>query len=129
MISNPVAVLVAAVAAVVFAAIYYSMVAGTAARFSAAWADQGRSPAGLLAFELVKSVVLAIVVAGLVHAVGIADVAGAVGLAVGLWIAFPILLLAGSVVHEKVAWQLAGIHAVDWLAKLVIIGLVVTLWA
>ena len=129
MISNPVAVLVAAVAAVVFAAIYYSMVAGTAARFSAAWADQGRSPAGLLAFELVKSVVLAIVVAGLVHAVGIADVAGAVGLAVGLWIAFPILLLAGSVVHEKVAWQLAGIHAVDWLAKLVIIGLIVTVWA
>jgi hypothetical protein len=56
-------------------------------------------------------------------------VAGALGLAVGLWIAFPILLLAGSVVHEKVAWQLAGIHAVDWLAKLVIIGLVVTIWA
>jgi hypothetical protein len=128
MISNPVAVLVAAVAAVVFAAIYYSMLAGTAARFSAAWADQGRSPAGLLAFELVKSVVLALAVAGLVHAIGIADVAGALGLAVSLWIAFPILLLAGSVVHEKVAWQLAGIHAVDWLAKLVIIGLVVTLW-
>ena len=129
MISNAAAVLVAAIAAVVFAAVYYSMLAGTAARFSAAWADQGRSPAGLLAFELVKSVVLALVVAGLVEAIGIADVSGALGLALGLWIAFPILLLAGSVVHEKAAWQLAGIHAVDWLAKLVIIGLVVTIWA
>jgi Protein of unknown function (DUF1761) len=129
MTSNPVAVLMAAVAAVVFAAVYYSILAGTAARFSAAWADQGRSPAVVLAFELVKSVVLALVIAGLVHAIGIADAAGALGLAVGLWIAFPISLLAGSVVHEKVAWQLAGIHAVDWFAKLVIIVLVVTIWA
>ena len=45
-----------------------------------------------------------------------------------LWLAFPLLLLAGSVVHENVPWQLAAIHAGDWLAKLAIVTVIVTVW-
>ena len=40
-------------------------------------------------------------------------------------IAFPVVLLTGSVVHEKVPWRLAAIHAGDWLVKLLLVTLVV----
>ncbi len=45
-----------------------------------------------------------------------------------LWLAFPLLLLAGSVTHEHVPWNLATIHAGDRLAKLVIITAIVSIW-
>jgi hypothetical protein len=38
------------------------------------------------------------------------------------------MLLTGSVIHENVPWQLAIIHAGDWLLKLLIIGVVVGAW-
>jgi hypothetical protein len=38
------------------------------------------------------------------------------------------LLLAGSVVHENVPSTLAAIHAGDWLAKLLIIPVIVSVW-
>jgi hypothetical protein len=72
--------------------------------------------------------VVALVVAGLVALIGIADLAGAVKLAVALWIAFPVVLLVGSVTQENVPWKLGAIHAGDWLAKLVIISVIVGLW-
>ena len=53
---------------------------------------------------------------------------GAFGLGLTLWIAFPVVLLIGSVTHENVPWKLAAIHAGDWLAKLVILAIVVTVW-
>ena len=123
---NYLAVAVAAVAAFIFSAVYYGLLAGTAAQYSAAWAEQSGSAVVVAAFELGKGVVLALVVAGLVRGLGIDGPAGALALAAVLWVGFPVLLLAGSVVHENVAWQLAAIHAGDWLAKLAIIAVIVT---
>ena len=71
---------------------------------------------------------MAAVIAGLVRLVGITDVGGAVKLGLVLWIAFPVVLLAGSVVHENVPWRLAAIHSGDWLAKLLIISVIVSVW-
>lgn len=48
-----------------------------------------------------------------------------VRLDLGLWGAFPVVLLSGSVVHEKVPWQLAAIHAGDWLIKLALVSTIV----
>ena len=81
-----------------------------------------------MAVELFKSLLVATVVAGLVRLAGIADATGALELALVLWIAFPVVLLVGSVTQENVPWKLGAIHAGDWLAKLVTISLVVTLW-
>ena len=41
-----------------------------------------------------------------------------------LWVAFPVVLLSGSVVHEKVPWQQAAVHAGDWLVKLLLMSAV-----
>ena len=50
------------------------------------------------------------------------------GLSALLFVAFPAVLLAGSVWHEKVPPALTAIHAVDWLLKLVLTTLVTGLW-
>lgn len=49
-------------------------------------------------------------------------------LALALWVAFPAVLLAGSVFHERVPVPLAAIHAGDWLIKLLLITGIVGLW-
>ena len=49
-------------------------------------------------------------------------------LGLALWIGFPVILLLGSVVHEKVPWRLAALHAGDWLVKLLLIAVIVGIW-
>jgi len=81
-----------------------------------------------MGLELLKSLVVAGAVAGLAAVAGIADLGSALKLAVALWIAFPVVLLVGSVTQEGMPWKLAAIHSGDWLAKLVIISVIVSLW-
>jgi hypothetical protein len=125
---NYLVVIVAAIAVFVFAGVYYSLLASQGAKWSAAWAEGSQTPAWLIGLELIKAVVVASVIAGLVALIGITDVAGALQLALALWVAFPVVLLIGSVSHEKVPWQLAAIHAGDWLAKLLVIAVIVSVW-
>jgi hypothetical protein len=127
---NYAVIVVAAVAVFAFAAVYYSVMATEGAKLSAAWAEAGasRPPFWEIGLELAKGLVIAAVVAGLVSQLGIQDLAGAIALALVLWITFPVLLLVGSVTHEKVPWRLAAIHAGDWLAKLLLIALIVAIW-
>jgi hypothetical protein len=112
----------------VFAAAYYMALARQRAALSPAAAAMTRPPAWMMPLELTKSLILAAVIGGLVTLLGITNLLGALVLGVVLWIAFPVILLAGSVVHERVPTKLAAIHSGDWLAKLQIISVVVTLW-
>ena len=48
-------------------------------------------------------------------------------LALVLWLAFPVVLLTGSIIWERVPWQTAAIHAGDWLLKLVLVAVVLGL--
>jgi len=129
---NYLAVVVAAVAVFAFAAVYYALLARQRAALSpaaaAAAAGRARPPAWILALELLKALVVALVVAGLVSLIGTADWGGALELGLALWIAFPVVLLVGSVTQENVPWKLAAIHAGDWLAKLLTISVIVSVW-
>ena len=125
---NYLAVVAASLAAFVASAIYYMLLASRAARYSPAWADQGAAPPWKIAQEPVRALVTAAVVAGLAGAIGVRAIDEGVLLAGALWLGFPAILLAGSVIHENVPWQLAAIHAGDWLLKLLIITLIVTVW-
>lgn len=123
------AIAVAAVAVFVVSAVYYIGSGSQLKRLSAAYADgEARPPAWQIFAELVRSLVVGVVVAGLVSLIGVTDLVGAVQLALALWIGFPVVLLTGSVVHEKVPPMLAAIHAGDWLLKLIAIAVIVTLW-
>jgi hypothetical protein len=51
------------------------------------------------------------------------------GVALGalLWLGFPVVLWTGAVIWEKVPLKLAAIHSGDWLLKLIIVSVIVSL--
>jgi len=87
-----------------------------------------KMPAGKLVIELVRCIVLALVIAHLISALGISSWFIAAHLGLLLWIAFPVVLLTGSVIWENVPVKVATIHAGDWLVKLLVIPIIVSLW-
>ena len=126
---NYLPILVAAVAVFVVSTVYYIASTDRLKRLSAAYADADARPAAWrVVIEILRSLVVGAIVAGLVSLIGITDLAGAVQLALALWIGFPVVLLTGSVIWEKVPPMLAAIHAGDWLLKLLTIVIIVILW-
>lgn len=122
------AIVVAAVAAVIVAGVYYAVFGKAYAAMSPPAAAQDPMPAWLLPVEFVRSLVLAAVVAGVGAAAGVDGIWPGVLLAAVLWVGFPAVLLSGSAIHEKVPWRLAALHAGDWLLKLLAIGVIVGGW-
>src|SRR3982074_98518 len=85
-----------------------------------------KMPAGKLVIELVRCLVLAYIVAHFVAALGITNWLGAVHFGIFLWIGFPVILLVGSILWENTPVKVAAIHAGDWLVKLLVIPILVT---
>lgn len=125
---NYAAILVAAIGAFVASAAWYAAFGSLLVGLNDAYADTGRPPAWTILAEFARSLVVAAVLAGLTVQIGIDGWADAVVLGLVLWVAFPVVLLSGSVLHENVPWKLATIHAGDWLLKLVLIAVVVGVW-
>jgi protein-S-isoprenylcysteine O-methyltransferase Ste14 len=127
---NYVALGVAAVAAFVLSTAYYIAFGRQYAelRGLSPEAAAARPPAWKVVLELVRSLVVASVVAGLADLLEITDWAEAATLAVSLWVAFPVVLLVGSVIWDDVHPRLAAIHGGDWLLKLVLIAVIVGSW-
>jgi Protein of unknown function (DUF1761) len=88
----------------------------------------GKMPAGKLVIELGRCLVLAYVIAVLVGALGLTSWMGAVHFGLMVWFGFPVILLTGSVLWDNVPWKVAAIHAGDWLVKMLVIPLIVSLW-
>ena len=76
--------------------------------------------------ELVRGLVVAYVLAIVLR--GVVDWKGAVHLGVLVWIGFPAMILAGSVIWDKRPWKLAAIHAGDWLVKLLLMAVILGVW-
>jgi hypothetical protein len=127
---NYVALGVAVVAAFILSTAYYIAFGRQYAelRGLSPEAAAARPPPWKVLLELVRSLVVASVVAGLVDLLGITDWAEAATLAISLWVAFPVVLLVGSVIWDDVPPRLAAIHGGDWLLKLVLITVIVGSW-
>ncbi|GAB3861765.1 DUF1761 domain-containing protein [Nocardioides maradonensis] len=117
-------ILLATVASFLFSAVLYGAppVASLVRRHSTPL--PGVPMPAQVAAVLARSLVAACLVAGLLHA---ADWSGAatgalLGLSLGV---LPAAILSGAVVHESVPVRLAAVHAIDWIAKLTIIGALV----
>ena len=93
-----------------------------------AYADSGSPSAKDAIVELARNLVVAVVLAWLVDQIGVDDWVQAALLGFVLWVGFPLIILIGSVYHEKVPVKLASIHAGDWLLKLVVIAIIVGVW-
>jgi hypothetical protein len=127
---NVLAILLAAAAVLVVSTVWYSAFAKQLAELSPAYADASaaRPPAWKVAIELLRSLVVASLVAGLVELIDIADWTHGVLLGLSLWIGLPVVLWVGAVMWERIPPRLAAIHAGDWLLKLLVIAVLVTLW-
>ena len=125
---NFLAIAVAAVAAFILSGVWYGVFGSQLAELHPAYADSGSPSAKDVVVELARNLVLALVLAWLVDQVGIDDWAQAALLGLALWLGIAVVLLAGSVYHEKVPVKLASIHAGDWLLKLVVIAIIVGVW-
>jgi Protein of unknown function (DUF1761) len=122
------AVLVAAVVAFVLAGAYYAVLGAELAEVSEAAAAGGQSAPWELAVELLRSLTVAAVVAGIAAQGEIDEWTAGVLLALALWIGFPVVLWTGAVIHENAPVKLAAIHAGDWLLKLLAIAVIVSVW-
>jgi len=87
-----------------------------------------KMPGGKLVAELVRCLVLASIVARLMALVGEGNSMNAIHFGLLLWIGFPVVLLTGSVLWDNVPWKVAAIHAGDWLVKLLVVTIIVTVW-
>ncbi len=122
---SPLRVAAAAGAAFVTSSAWYTAFGSRLARLDEAYAGPSPSPAVIAPVELLRTAVVATAVSVLADRVPVRGPREALALGAGLWMAFPVVLLTGSVVHEKVPWQQAAIYAGDWLVKLVLVSAVV----
>jgi Protein of unknown function (DUF1761) len=125
---NFLAIAVAAVAAFILSGVWYGVLGSQLAELHPAYADSASPSAKDVIVELARNLVVALVVAWLVDQIGVDDWAQAALLGLALWIGIAVVLLIGSVYHEKVPVKLASIHAGDWLLKLVVIAIIVGVW-
>jgi hypothetical protein len=79
--------------------------------------------------ELLRTFVLAYVIARLVLLLNISNWKDSLRLGLWLWIGFPVVLLTGSMLWQNVPWKLAAIHSGDWLIKLLLIPVTLAAWA
>lgn len=53
---------------------------------------------------------------------------GGLLLGLALWIGFPLVLWTGAIIWESTSAKLAALHAGDWLAKLLVVAVIVGVW-
>src|SRR6266705_1925816 len=87
-----------------------------------------KMPTAKLLVELARCLVLAYVIARFVALLGISSWMGAVHFGFLVWIVFPVIILTGSVLWENIPWKVAAIHAGDWLVKMLVIPIIVSVW-
>jgi hypothetical protein len=118
----------ATVAAFILSSMYYSAATPLERRtVGEAALDRGRPRPWKVVTELARTAVLATVFTWIARQAGDIDLLRDLTLAVILWIGFPVVLLTGSVIWEKVHPATAAMHAGDWLIKLVVIAVVLGL--
>lgn len=121
-------VVLATFVAFVGSSIYYAgVVPFERRRLGESAVDRGRPRPWQIGSELVRTALVASVVAWVTHAAGLSTFPGVLGLALMLWIGFPAVLLAGSVTWEKVPVLTATMHAGDWLLKLLVVAVAIGL--
>jgi hypothetical protein len=121
-------IVVAAVAAFVLSSLWYMLFGRRLAALSPAYATGARPSSPVVALEFLRSLAVAAVLAVLAAGVDTETWLQGAGLGLVAWAGFPLVILAGSVLHEQYAWPLAAIHLGDWLFKLMLVAAIVSAW-
>ncbi len=125
---NLVPIFIASAVTFVLGGFYYAILADQLASVSEATAADQPARSWQLGAELLRCIVLVVVVAGLASAIGTDRWHEGLWLGLALWVGFPLVLWTGAMVHERTPLKLAAIHGGDWLIKLPVIAIIVSVW-
>jgi len=119
---------IAVVATFVASSLYYMVLSPVEAkRLGDRAPDRGRPKPWQVVSELVRTAVVVTGFAWVGSHADLRDLPGGLGLAVVLWLSFPVVILLGSVTWERVSPVTAALHAGDWLLKLLLVATVLGL--
>ena len=128
---NAWAVLVAGVASFVASGAWYAVFGNAMVSLQSQWRgatpSQGPEAWKMLGF-LASGMMVALTVAVVADLVGVDGWRESAGLGLLLWVGLCATQWVGSILGEQAPVRLAAIHAGDWLAHLLIIGVVVGVW-
>ena len=85
-------------------------------------------PAWKMLVAPLREFIVAYVLAYLIVRLEITHWVRAAGLGLGLWLAFHAVQMAGAVIWDNMSWQLASVHGGDWLMKMLLMSVVLSLW-
>lgn len=119
---------IAAVSALVLSSVYYMVTTPLEQRVLGDRAlDRGRPAPWKVVTELVRTAVVAAAFAWIAERGDLLALPSSLLLALVLWAAFPLVLLTGSMMWERVPWPTAAVHSGDWLLKLLLVAFVIGL--
>jgi hypothetical protein len=126
---NLLAVVICTLVAFVLSTVWYIVFAKTRARLLKRESQQNNRPKPQnILLELLRTFVVALVFAIILSELKQNSLQDSVLLGLRLWLAFPLILLSGSVMWDKVPMKLAAIHAGDWFIKIMLIAIVIGAW-
>jgi hypothetical protein len=125
---NFVAVLVCAIGGFILSTIWYSAFSKQMAKLHKAYATDKQPEPWQVLIELGRNILLSIVIATLFYYLGVRDVMSAIQFGLLIWLGFPLVLLTGSVLWEKVPPKLAAFHLGDWFIKIILFSVILTIW-
>ncbi len=125
---NYLAVLVCAVAGFVFSTVWYSVWGKQMGKLHKAYAGKQQPKPWQILIEFARNIILALVISLLFDYIGVFDWIAGIEFGLILWLGFPLVLLAGSVLWEKVPVKLAMFHLGDWFVKLLLFSVIIATW-
>ena len=125
------AILAATAAAFVFSALWYVVFGKLRMQLlrydERVTADMRKVSTVQKLFEVCRSFIVVLIIAHLLAAAGAGDLLGAVQF--GLWLGmFPVMILVGATLWDKVPWKLTAIHGGDWLLKILLVSGILGAW-
>jgi hypothetical protein len=124
---NYIAVVVAAIAAFIFGALYYGVLSKTWIRAGRIEPAQAKPGAAIIAVTFISELIMAWVLAGLIGHLGAGQVTlwNGVISAAFVWLGFMVTTLAVNHRYQAYGWDLTAIDGGHWLGVVVIMGAVI----
>jgi hypothetical protein len=85
-------------------------------------------PGWTFAFAPLREIITAFLLAHLIVRLRITSWKSAVALGLGLWFVFYFVQLTGAVLWDNKPWQLGMVHGGDWLMKMLVMSVLLSLW-
>jgi Protein of unknown function (DUF1761) len=125
---NILAILAATVLSYVIGGAYYVQLIKQLATVTRTAVPGQRPKPWQFAADVPRHLVPVIVVAGLAAKLGADDWTDGLLLALALWAAFPVVVWTGVLIHERRPFKYVAIHMGDWLLRLPVIAIIVSVW-